>query len=58
MDVNVGFYDRVFQNDVERNTSLLQEKNEEMTSVLARMENNDELDIDEAVTPTAPLYKQ
>jgi ESCRT-I complex subunit TSG101 len=46
------------QSDVERNTTLLQEKNEEMASVLSRMENNDDLDIDDAVTPTAPLYKQ
>ncbi|KAK2152289.1 hypothetical protein LSH36_335g03016 [Paralvinella palmiformis] len=46
------------QNDLELNTKLLDEKNQEMTAALSKMENNDKLDIDEAVTPTAPLYKQ
>ena len=46
------------QNDLEHNTKLLEEKNKEMTAALSQMENNEKLDIDEAVTPTAPLYKQ
>ena len=46
------------QNEVERNITILTEKNEEIKNVLSRMENREEVDIDEAVVPTAPLYRQ
>ena len=46
------------QNDVERNITILNEKNAEIKEILARMENREELDIDDAVVPTAPLYRQ
>ena len=47
-----------FQNDVERNIAVLTEKNEEIKNVLSRMENREQVDIDEAVVPTTPLYRQ
>lgn len=46
------------QNEVERNVTILQEKDEELCSVLEKMENSEEVDIDDAVVPTAPLYRQ
>jgi len=46
------------QNEVEHKITLLQEKNEELLAAIAKMENKEEVDIDEAVVPTAPLYKQ
>ena len=46
------------QNEVERNITLLQEKDEEIKEVLAKMENREEVDIDDAVVPAAPLYRQ
>ena len=47
-----------FQNEVERNTMLLKEKDDELTAVLEKMDNTEEVQIDDAVTPTAPLYRQ
>ena len=52
------FYLHISQNEVERNITILTEKNEEIKNVLTRMENREEVDIDEAVVPTAPLYRQ
>ena len=52
------FYLYISQNEVERNITILTEKNEEIKNVLSRMENREEVDIDEAVVPTAPLYRQ
>lgn len=46
------------QNKVEANTRELKQKNEEIKESLQKMEGRDELEPDEAVTPTAPLYKQ
>ncbi|CAH1798904.1 unnamed protein product [Owenia fusiformis] len=46
------------QIEVEKNISLLREKDEEIMDVLARMENREAIDIDEAVVAPAPLYKQ
>jgi len=46
------------QNDVERNIRLLQDKDAELKDALGKMENREELSIDDAVQPTAPLYKQ
>ena len=40
--------------DVERNIRLLQEKDEEMKDALGKMENREEVSIDDAVQPTAP----
>ena len=47
------------QNDVENNIRLLREKDEELRDALNKMENRScEVNIDDAVLPTAPLYKQ
>lgn len=48
----------MLQNEVEKNIRLLREKDEEIKVILDKMENRDEVSIDEAVVPTAPLYKQ
>lgn len=49
---------RTEQADLEKNICILQEKNQEMKEVNAKMENDQAIDIDEAVVTTAPLYKQ
>lgn len=48
----------MLQNEVEKNIRLLREKDEEIKVILDKMESRDEVSIDEAVVPTAPLYKQ
>ena len=37
---------------------MLKEKDVEIKEVLRKMENREEVNIDDAVVPTAPLYKQ
>ncbi|KAK3605192.1 hypothetical protein CHS0354_013003 [Potamilus streckersoni] len=44
--------------EVEGNTQLLRQKDEEVKEALKRLENQDELSIDEAVVTTTPLYRQ
>ena len=46
------------QNEVEQNISLLRVKTEEITDVLQKMDNKEEVNIDDAVVPTTPLYRQ
>ncbi|XP_072016555.1 tumor susceptibility gene 101 protein-like isoform X2 [Amphiura filiformis] len=46
------------QVEVEKNIQLMRVKDEEIKQALAKTEGKEELDIDEAVTPTTPLYKQ
>ncbi|KAI0210696.1 hypothetical protein LSAT2_004542 [Lamellibrachia satsuma] len=46
------------QSDVERSIMLLQEKDEEIQQVIQKMENRGDVNVDEAVIPSAPLYKQ
>lgn len=46
------------QKQVEANTRELKQKNEEIEESLRKMEGREEIDPDEAVTPTAPLYRQ
>lgn len=43
---------------MEANTRELKQKNEEIEESLRKMEGREEIDPDEAVTPTAPLYRQ
>ena len=47
-----------FQNDVQSKISLLEQKNKEMTEMLSKLDNKDEVNIDDAVVPTAPIYRQ
>ncbi|XP_033124479.1 tumor susceptibility gene 101 protein-like [Anneissia japonica] len=46
------------QLEVEENIKLLERKDEEVQIILNKMEGQEEIDIDEAVVATAPLYKQ
>ena len=47
------------QADVDNDIKLLTQKNEEIAEVVTKLEaNSDNLDIDDAVVTTAPLYNQ
>jgi len=47
------------QASLESNISVLEEKNRELTSTLEKLEkDSDNMNIDEAVVTTAPLYNQ
>ncbi|KAF0303824.1 Tsg101 [Amphibalanus amphitrite] len=46
------------QTALDERLGLLREKNAEMDAAIARMEGEEQMDIDEAVITTAPLYKQ
>ncbi|KFM73485.1 Tumor susceptibility 101 protein, partial [Stegodyphus mimosarum] len=46
------------QSQMEKNIHILRSKEEEINELLAKVENQDEVDIDEAVVAPAPLYKQ
>lgn len=44
--------------ELNKNIQLLRDKEVELTKSLDVLEQNDQIDVDEAVTTTAPLYKQ
>lgn len=44
--------------ELKKNIQLLHDKDAELTKSLETLEQNDQIDVDEAVTTTAPLYKQ
>ena len=44
--------------ELKKNIQLLRDKDGELTKSLGALEQNDQIDVDEAVTTTAPLYKQ
>lgn len=44
--------------ELNKNIQLLKDKDIELTKSLETLEQNDQIDVDEAVTTTAPLYKQ
>lgn len=46
------------QEQLERNIVLLKEKQTELDKALSRLSDQEPIDVDEAVTTTAPLYKQ
>lgn len=46
------------ESELKKNIQLLQDKDAELTKSLEHLEQNEEIDVDEAVTTTAPLYKQ
>ncbi|XP_044760333.1 tumor susceptibility gene 101 protein [Coccinella septempunctata] len=46
------------QNDLDKNITLLKDKEEELDKAIERVSNEEPIDVDEAVTTTAPLYKQ
>lgn len=58
VDWELKFYSLHFQNDLKANITILEEKEESLKKSLETLEKFDEIDVDEAVTTTAPLYKQ
>lgn len=44
--------------DLKKNIQMLKEKDTELSKTLEQFEQNEDIDVDEAVTTTAPLYKQ
>lgn len=46
------------QTTVESSIIMLEDKSREVKEALQKMEDNDKLDVDEAVVTTAPLYRQ
>jgi len=44
--------------DLEKNIKILQDKEIELEKEINKLMNNQSIDVDEAVTPIAPLYKQ
>lgn len=46
------------ESELKRNIQLLNDKDAELTKSLEQLEQNEDIDVDEAVTTTAPLYKQ
>lgn len=46
------------QNDLDKNITLLKDKEQELNSAIERISNQESIDVDDAVTTTAPLYKQ
>lgn len=45
-------------NQLDQNIRILREKDSEMQEILDKMDQQGEINIDDAVTTTAPLYKQ
>lgn len=46
------------QSDLDRSITVLKEKEQELDKAIERLNNEEEIDVDDAVTTTAPLYKQ
>ncbi|XP_072400083.1 tumor susceptibility gene 101 protein isoform X2 [Diabrotica undecimpunctata] len=46
------------KNDLDKNITMLQDKEQELNKAIERISNQESIDVDDAVTTTAPLYKQ
>lgn len=46
------------QMELDKNVNVLREKSDAMTEVIAKLQNQEAIDVDEAVVTTTPLYKQ
>ena len=46
------------QNVVEENIRQLRQKDDELRDTLSKMESSEEVNIDEVIQPSTPLYKQ
>lgn len=46
------------QLELEKNIGILQDKETELEKEISKLGDNQSIDVDEAVTTTAPLYKQ
>lgn len=47
-----------YQSELDKNIAILQDKEQELDKAIARLANQESIDVDDAVTTTAPLYKQ
>ncbi|KAJ9580894.1 hypothetical protein L9F63_023926 [Diploptera punctata] len=47
-----------YEVELDKNITILKDKNQELEKAIERMSEQQPLDVDEAVTTTAPLYKQ
>lgn len=48
----------ILQNELKANIAILKEKEESLEKSLENLEKVEGIDVDEAVTTTAPLYRQ
>ena len=48
----------LFQIELDKNISILKDKEQELEKEIERLSDQQPIDVDEAVTTTAPLYKQ
>lgn len=48
----------LFQVELDKNISILKDKEQELEKEIERLSDQQPIDVDEAVTTTAPLYKQ
>jgi ESCRT-I complex subunit TSG101 len=48
----------LFQVELDKNISVLKDKEQELEKEIERLSDQQPIDVDEAVTTTAPLYKQ
>lgn len=46
------------KNDLDKNITMLKDKEQELNKAIERISNQESIDVDDAVTTTAPLYKQ
>lgn len=46
------------ENDLNKNITILQDKEQELDKAIERLSNQESIDVDDAVITTAPLYKQ
>ncbi|KAJ8954896.1 hypothetical protein NQ318_016835 [Aromia moschata] len=46
------------QSDLDKNITVLKDKEQELNKAIERISNQESIDVDDAVTTTAPLYKQ
>ncbi|CAH0547522.1 unnamed protein product [Brassicogethes aeneus] len=46
------------QSDLDKNITLLKDKEQELDKAIEKISNQESIDVDDAVTTTAPLYKQ
>ncbi|CAG9767502.1 unnamed protein product [Ceutorhynchus assimilis] len=46
------------QNDLNKNVTVLKDKEQELNTAIEKIGNQESIDVDDAVTTTAPLYKQ
>jgi hypothetical protein len=52
------FHSFCFQVELDKNITILKDKEQELEKAIERMSEQQPIDVDEAVTTTAPLYKQ